>query len=161
MLVICSGMIILLCQFYCSSSSHSSQTQELEKEIRNLLRSKSVLDKSVQQLRSKYGWQKYMLMRLLTFVFRLRELYEQILFADLLFAATKVCIISFNACVVSQYIFLIRNLLQDIEQQLWKNVFYKVIEEFRRRIRKYNSSIQKPDEQTPQTIKDDLYKVFF
>ncbi|GES74847.1 protein SMG7 [Rhizophagus clarus] len=68
---------------------------ELEVELRQATKSRSIFDKQVATLRSK-----------------LRDTYEKIIFLDYEFAQSK-----------------------EVEQNLWKNVYYKVIEDFRKKIR--------------------------
>ncbi|CAB4440555.1 unnamed protein product [Rhizophagus irregularis] len=68
---------------------------ELEVELRQATKSRSIFDKQVATLRSK-----------------LRDIYEKIIFLDYEFAQSK-----------------------EVEQNLWKYVYYKVIEDFRKKIR--------------------------
>lgn len=58
---------------------------------------------------------------------RLRDLYQEIILLDTDFTVSK-----------------------EIEQNLWKNVFYKVIEEMRQRIRRYTSQRREDDRQRAQ-----------
>jgi len=68
---------------------------ELEVELRQATKSRSIFDKQVATLRSK-----------------LRDTYEKIIFLDYELAQSK-----------------------EVEQNLWKYVYYKVIEDFRKKIR--------------------------
>lgn len=88
-----------------------SKTSKLEQELASLLKRKSPVDRSITQLRNQYVFNCYNFT--LIIAFRIRDNYEQVLFLDLVFAQTK-----------------------DIDQLLWKCVFYKAIEEFRKIIQK-------------------------
>ncbi|CAI2174764.1 16152_t:CDS:10 [Funneliformis geosporum] len=82
---------------------------ELEVELRQATKSRSIFDKHVATLRSK-----------------LRDTYEKIIFLDYELAQSK-----------------------EVEQNLWKNVYYKVIEDFRKKIR----ALPAPNVKTKSTSK--------
>eukprot|EP01117_Protostelium_nocturnum_P004466 TRINITY_DN1608_c0_g1_i2.p1 TRINITY_DN1608_c0_g1~~TRINITY_DN1608_c0_g1_i2.p1 ORF type:complete len:627 (-),score=230.88 TRINITY_DN1608_c0_g1_i2:106-1986(-) len=108
-----------------SSSSNAEQlwskSVELEKELRILLKKKTVFDKNVVQIRNM-----------------LKSNYEQIIFLNYEFACEK-----------------------DVEVFLWKSVFYKVIEEYRKRIRKLNQNTGvKEENQTELTKLCDSFSNF-
>lgn len=93
-----------------NASDLYSKSQELEKQLRALLKKKNVFDKAAGAIRNN-----------------IRDLYVHLLFLDFDFATSK-----------------------DVEQNLWKTVYYKVIEEYRKQIRKAVSSLQKNERSTMQ-----------
>ena len=104
-----------------------SNAAALEKELQVVVRKKGVLEKEAHQLRRRYLYHPFLL--LLTFT---------ILFAHLLIFFLPLC--SLRLC----YTNLILNhyaaaVTHDIEQSLWKSIFYKVIEALRIRLRRLRS----------------------
>lgn len=98
-------------------NSSFSKTSKLEKELANALRkTKDISDKSITNLRNTYVFM-YIIDKLICL--RIRKNYEQIMFTDIAFSSSK-----------------------DVDQLLWKAVFYRPIEEFRKLIKKVWTSIK-------------------
>jgi len=93
------------------------RAQELDKELRLLLKKKSIFDKNVVTIRNN-----------------LKECYEKLIINHYEFASSK-----------------------DVEQNLWKVVFYRIIEEYRKKIR--NSMGARNDKSSDPSAKDDLGKL--
>eukprot|EP01114_Cavostelium_apophysatum_P021904 TRINITY_DN7768_c0_g2_i3.p1 TRINITY_DN7768_c0_g2~~TRINITY_DN7768_c0_g2_i3.p1 ORF type:complete len:559 (+),score=174.23 TRINITY_DN7768_c0_g2_i3:260-1936(+) len=99
-----------------------NKSQELDKELRTLLKKKNPQDKQVASIRLS-----------------IRECYEKILFTDFDLAASK-----------------------EVEQNLWKTCYYKVIEDFRKRIRKHAMLVKNAQAvagQPPKPTADELQKM--